>query len=214
VVATPQARANSEAYRQGGQTVSLVAVDRKIAAILVMDDPLRSNAMEVVEKLKDLGLQIHLLTGDGEVAARRLGERLGVEEVKSLMGPEGKMVFVRELQSRGLKVAMVGDGYNDAAALSAADLGIAMGTGADVAKEAGDMVLVQGDLLKVVEAIQISRATFQVIRQNLFWAFGYNLLALPLAVFASVPPSWAALAMSLSSVSVVLNALRLYGRKF
>ncbi len=214
VVASPQARANSEAYRQGGQTVSLVSVDRKIAAILVMDDPLRADSQEVMNQLKGLGLKIHILTGDGEVAARRLGERLGVDEIKANMGPEGKLNYIREIQSRGFKVAMVGDGYNDAAALSGADLGIAMGTGADVAKEAGDMVLVQGDLKKVVEAIRISRATFEVIQQNLFWAFGYNLLALPLAVFATVPPSWAALAMSFSSVSVVLNALRLYGKKF
>jgi Cu+-exporting ATPase len=214
IVSSPQARANAEAYRQGGQTVSLVAVDRKIAAILVMDDPLRADAKEVVDRLKTLGLRICLLTGDGEVTARRLGERLGVGEVRARMGPEGKMGYLREIQARGMKVAMVGDGYNDAAALSAADLGIAMGTGADVAKEAGDMVLVQGGLMKVVEAIRISRATFKVIRQNLFWAFGYNLLALPLAVFGTVPPSWAALAMSLSSVTVVLNALRLYGTKF
>ncbi len=214
VVASPQARANSEAYRQGGQTVSLLAVDRKIAGLFIMEDPLRANSAEVVWKLKALGLDIHLLTGDGEVAARRLGERLGIVHVQAHMGPGGKMDFVRELQSLGLKVAMVGDGFNDAAALTASDLGIAMGTGTDVAKESGDMVLVKSDLRKVVEAIQISRATFRVIRQNLIWAFGYNLLALPLAVFGSVPPSWAALAMSFSSLSVVLNAMRLYRKKF
>jgi Cu+-exporting ATPase len=130
------------------------------------------------------------------------------------MKPEDKVKYIRELQDKGRKVAMVGDGYNDAGALSASDLGVAMGTGADAAKEAGDMVLVKGDLRKVVEAIQVSRDTFRVIQQNLYWAFGYNLLALPLAVFGTVPPAWAALAMSFSSLSVVGNALRLYWKKY
>jgi Cu+-exporting ATPase len=179
-----------------------------------MEDPPRANSKEVIQELKKLGLKIHLLTGDGEVVAQKVGERVGVDFVKAGMGPEGKLDYIRALQGQGLKVAMVGDGYNDAAALSAADLGIALGTGTDVAKEAGDMVLMQGDLTKVIEAIQLSRATFKIIRQNLFWAFGYNLLALPLAIFTQVPPSLAALAMSLSSITVVLNALRLYGKKF
>ncbi len=211
---SPQVRANVEAYRQGGQTVSLMALDGKITAILVMEDPPRANAKEVVQKLKGLGLQVHLLTGDGEVVAQRVGGRVGVDVVRANMDPAGKLGYIRGLQEKGLKVAMVGDGYNDAAALTGADLGIALGTGTDVAKEAGDMVLVQGGLAKVVEALQLSRATFSIIRQNLFWAFTYNLAALPLAVFTQVPPAWAALAMSLSSVTVVLNALRLYGKKF
>jgi P-type Cu+ transporter len=134
--------------------------------------------------------------------------------VKSNVLPEEKVQYIHELQGKGLKVAMVGDGYNDAAAITAADLGIAMGSGTDVAKEAGDIVLVQGDLMKVVTAIQISRATFNIIRQNLFWAFSYNLLALPLAVFSQIPPSLAAGAMALSSLMVVLNTLRLFGKKF
>jgi Cu+-exporting ATPase len=209
-----QVRANVEAYRQGGQTVSLMALDGRIAAILVMEDPPRARSKEVVQELKRLGLAVHLLTGDSEVVAKKVAERVGVNEVIANMDPAGKLDYIRGLQKRGLKVAMVGDGYNDAAALSGADLGIAMGSGTDVAKEAGDIVLIQGDLSKVIESIRIARATLQVIRQNLFWAFGYNLLALPLAVFATVPPSLAALAMSLSSVSVVANALRLYGKNF
>jgi P-type Cu+ transporter len=214
IVPSPQVRANIEAYRQGGQTVSLVALDGKIAAILVLEDAPRSNSREVIQQLKKLGIQVHLLTGDSEVVAQKVGERVGVDKVKSGVDPEGKTHYIRELQAQGLQVAMVGDGYNDAAALAAADLGIAMGTGTDVAQEAGDMVLIQGDLSKVTEAVKIARATFAVIRQNLFWAFAYNLLALPFAVFAEVPPSLAAAAMSLSSISVVLNALRLYGKKF
>jgi len=214
VVASAQVRSNVEAYRQGGQTVSLMAIDQKIAAIFVMEDALRAESKEVVTRLKKLGLQVHLLTGDGEVVARRVADRVGADEVKSNVLPEGKVQYIKELQSRGLKVAMVGDGYNDAAALTTADLGIAMGTGTDVAKEAGDIVLVQGDLLKVVEAIQISRATFNIIWQNLFWAFSYNLLALPLAIFTQISPSLAAGAMALSSLTVVLNTLRLFGKKF
>ncbi len=214
VVPSAQVRSNVEAYRQGGQTVSLMAVDRKIMAILVMEDPPRSDSKEVVQGLKGLGLQVHLLTGDGEVVARRVAERVGVDVVKAGMAPEGKLQYLRELQAKGLKVAMVGDGYNDAAALTAADLGIAVGSAVDAAKEAGDMVLTQGGLHKVIEAIQLSRGVFAVIRQNLFWAFAYNLLALPLAALAPVPPALAAGAMAMSSVTVVLNALRLYGKKF
>jgi P-type Cu+ transporter len=214
VVPSPQVRANVEAYRLGGQTVSLMALDKKIVGIFVMEDPPRADSKEVIGKLKGLGLQVHLLTGDGEVVAQKVGERVGVDVVRANVNPQGKLDYIQELQKQGLKVAMVGDGYNDAAALTAADLGIAMGSGTDVAKESGDMVLVQGGLYKVIEALKVSRATFAIIRQNLFWAFAYNLVALPLAIFTRVPPALAALAMSLSSVTVVLNALRLYGKKF
>ncbi len=213
IVPSPQVRANIEAYRQGGQTVSLMALDGRISAILVMEDPPHADSRDVIQKLRGLGLKVHLLTGDGEVVAQKVGERVGVDLVKAGMDPGGKLDYIRGLQRQGLRVAMVGDGYNDAAALSAADLGIAMGSGTDAAKEAGDMVLVQGGLPKVIEALQLSRATFQIIRQNLFWAFAYNLVALPLAVFFQVPPALAALAMSLSSVTVILNALRLYRLK-
>ena len=214
IIPSDQIRANVEAYRQGGQTISLMALDGKIIAILAMEDPPHADSREVIHRLKKLGLKVHLLTGDSEVVALKVGERVGVDVVKAGMDPGGKLDYIRGLQKQGFKVAMVGDGYNDAAALTAADLGIAMGSGTDVAKEAGDMVLVQGGLAKVIEALQLSRATFGIIRQNLFWAFAYNLVALPLAIFTQVPPALAALAMSLSSVTVVLNALRLYGKKF
>jgi Cu+-exporting ATPase len=213
VVPSAQVRSNVEAYRQGGQTVSLMAVDRKIVAILVMEDPPRADSKDVVQGLRALGLKVHLLTGDGEVVAQRVADRVGVDVVKAGVTPEGKLQYLRELQTQGLKVAMVGDGFNDAAALAAADLGVAVGSAVDAAKEAGDMVLTQGGLHKVIEAIQLSRGVFSIIRQNLFWAFAYNLLALPLAALAPVPPALAAAAMALSSVTVVLNALRLYGKK-
>ncbi len=214
IVPSPQVRANVEAYRLGGQTVSLMALDKKIVGLFAMEDPPRADSREVIAKLKGLGLKVHLLTGDGEVVAEKVGERVGVDVVRANVNPQGKLDYIEELQKQGLKVAMVGDGYNDAAALTAADLGIAMGSGTDVAKESGDMVLTQGGLYKVIEALKVSRATFSIIRQNLFWAFAYNLVALPLAIFTRIPPAVAALAMSLSSVTVVLNALRLYRKRF
>jgi Cu+-exporting ATPase len=203
-------RANVEAYRQAGQAVSILAVDGKIAAILSMEDTLRIGARDLVSRLKAMGLKVCLVTGDNEVTAVRVAEKVGADVVQANMDPVKKLEYVRTLQAQGERVAMVGDGYNDAAALAAADLGIAMGTGTDVAKEAGDVVLVHGGLNQVVEALRISRLTLSVIRQNLFWAFGYNIVALPLAVTGQVPPALAAALMSLSSITVVLNALRLY----
>jgi Cu+-exporting ATPase len=214
VQADPRVRANVEAHRQAGQTVSLMAVEKRVAAVLVMEDPPRADSREVVQELRKLGVKVHLLTGDGELVAAKVAERVGVDKVVANADPSGKRAYVEGLQAKGLKVAMVGDGYNDAAALAQADLGIALGTGTDVAKEAGDLVLVQGGLGKVVEAILVARSVFAVIRQNLFWAFAYNLAALPLAVLGKVPPALAAAAMALSSLSVVLNALRLFGKRF
>jgi Cu+-exporting ATPase len=210
VVSNEQVRANTEAYRQAGQAVSVMAVDGKVAAVLAMEDPLRAEARSLVSRLKRMGLKVHLLTGDNEVTALRVGDRVGADLVQANMDPARKVEYIRSLQARGQRVAMVGDGYNDAAALAAADLGIAMGTGTDVAKEAGDMVLVHEGLNQVVEALQVSRRTLSVIRQNLLWAFGYNALALPFAFTGAVPPALAAALMSLSSITVVLNSLRLY----
>jgi P-type Cu+ transporter len=213
VVSTAQARSNAEAYRQAGQTVSLMAIEGQIVGVFAMEDPIRLRAREVVEELKTLGLETHLLTDDGPVVAERVASRVGVDAFKASVSPAEKLDYVRKLQAEGKKTAMVGDGYNDAPALAAADLGIAMGSGTDVAKASADIILLRGEMEKVVEALTLCRQTMRVIRQNLFWAFGYNLLALPMAVFMKVPPSLAALAMALSSLTVVLNALRLYGKK-
>ncbi len=210
VIPSPQVRANAEAYRQAGQTVSLMAIEGQVVGVFAMEDPVRLRAKEVVGELKKLGLQTHLLTGDGPVVAARVAARVGVDAFQASVSPAEKLDYVRKLQAEGKKVAMVGDGYNDAPALAAADLGIAMGSGTDVAKASSDIILLHGEMEKVVEALTLCRQTMRVIRQNLFWAFGYNLMALPLAIFAKVPPSLAALAMALSSLSVVLNALRLY----
>lgn len=210
VVSNDQVRANTEAYRQAGQAVSFMAVDGKIAAVMALEDPLRAEARGLVARLKGMGLKVHLLTGDSELSATRVGERVGADVVEAAMNPLRKLEYIRSLKASGHRVAMVGDGYNDAAALAEADLGIAMGTGTDVAKEAGDMVLVHEGLNQVVEALRISRRTLSVIRQNLFWAFGYNAVALPFAVLGAVPPALAAALMAASSLTVVLNSLRLY----
>ncbi len=213
VVPSPQVRSNAEAYRQAGQTVSFMSIEGQVVGVFAMEDPLRRNAQEVVAQLKALGLQTHLLTGDGPVVAARVAKKVGVDAFQAGVTPGQKLDYVKKLQAKGLKTAMVGDGYNDAPALAAADLSVAMGSGTDVAKASADIILLRGELEKVVEALHLARKTLAVIRQNLAWAFGYNLLAVPLAVFASVPPALAALAMALSSLSVVLNSLRLYSKK-
>jgi len=184
-----------------------------MAAIFAMEDPIRADSMGAVQALKKLGLEIHLLTGDGPVIAERVAQRVGADVFRSGATPADKLAYVAALQAKGQRVVVVGDGYNDAPALMKADLGIAMGTGTDVAKEAGDIVLVKPELAKVAEALGLSRDVLAVIKQNLFWAFGYNLVMVPLAVFTQVPPALAALTMSLSSVTVVANSLRLYWKR-
>jgi len=205
-----QVRAHAEAFRQGGMTISFLSFNKRMAAIFAMEDPLRADSVESVRRLRDLGLETHLLTGDGAVVAERVARRSGVDSFRAGALPADKLEYVRALRRQGKKVAFVGDGYNDAPALTEADLGIALGAGADVAKEAGDVVLVKSDLSRVPEALGLSRQVLAVIRQNLAWAFGYNLVMVPFALLAPVPPQWAALAMSLSSVTVVANSMRLY----
>jgi Cu+-exporting ATPase len=156
-----------------------------------------------------MGIKTIMLTGDNEKVAAHIGKSVGIDEVHSGIRPEEKKEIVKKLQSEGYFVAMAGDGINDSPALAQADVGIAMGTGTDVAIETGDLVLVKGDLEKAVEAIELSRATLRNIKQNLFWAFIYNSVGIPLAAFGLLNPMFSAAAMSFSSVSVVLNALRL-----
>ncbi len=209
-VAVPEAlaRAKSEA-EAAGRTAIVVAWDGIARGVLVIADAIKDTSAAAIADMRALGLTPVLLTGDNAAAARTVAERVGIDEVIAEVLPSDKLDVVERLQAEGRVVAMVGDGVNDAAALARADLGLAMGTGTDVAIEAGDITLVRGDLRTVGTAIRLSRATLRTIKGNLFWAFGYNVAALPLAAAGLLNPMLAGAAMALSSVFVVSNSLRL-----
>jgi Cu+-exporting ATPase len=186
-----------------------VAVDGRVAAVISVADPLRPDSARGVESLRALGLRVVLATGDARATAEAIAAEAGIPEVRAELRPQDKAAVVRELRAAHGPVAMVGDGINDAPALALADVGIAMASGTGVAMAAADITIVHGDIEAVSRAIALSRATLRTIRQNLVWAFGYNVILVPLAAAGILPPIWAALAMACSSVSVVLNALRL-----
>jgi Cu+-exporting ATPase len=192
-----------------GRTAIAVAWDGRARGVLVTSDTIKATSAEAVAGLRGLGLTPVLLTGDNERAARAVAAKVGIDEVIAGVLPQGKVDAVKALQARGRVVAMVGDGVNDAAALAVADLGLAMGTGTDAAIEAADLTLVRGDLTAAVDAIRLSRSTLRTIKSNLFWAFGYNVAAIPLAVAGLLNPMIAGAAMAFSSVFVVGNSLRL-----
>jgi Cu+-exporting ATPase len=208
VAGTELAAAQADAEAQG-RTAVLAAWDGAVRAVLVVADTLKPGSAEAVGQLRELGLRPVLLTGDNARAARAIGEQVGIEEVIAGVLPEGKVDVVRRLQGEGRVVAMVGDGVNDAAALAQADLGLAMGTGTDVAIEASDLTLIRGDLRAAPDAIALSRRTLATIKGNLFWAFAYNVAALPVAAAGLLNPMIAGAAMAFSSVFVVSNSLRL-----
>jgi Cu+-exporting ATPase len=206
----------AEARRKQGTTVMYLAVDGKLAGLVAVADPIKPSAAEAIGKLHNLGLKIIMATGDNETTAKAVAARLGIDEIKAGLRPEDKLILIAEEQQRGHLVAMAGDGINDAPALAKADVGIAMGTGADVAMESAGLTLLKGDLRGVVRGVKLARATMRNIKQNLFFAFIYNALGVPIAAGVLYPsfgillsPIIAAAAMSLSSVSVVGNALRL-----
>jgi Cu+-exporting ATPase len=198
-----------ERLESEGKTVVRVSAAGEVIGLLAVADTVKPDAAPAVTALQSAGLEVIMLTGDNVRVAAGVGRTLGITEVIAGVLPDGKAAEVKRLQAAGRRVAFVGDGVNDAPALAAADLGIALGTGTDVAIEAGGIVLVSGSPSKAVEALKISRRTFRVIRENLFWAFFYNAAMIPLAAFGLLNPMWAAAAMSLSSITVVLNALRL-----
>ena len=201
---------------QEGKTAMFVAVDGQLAGILAVADEMKSSSLKAVQELQSMGLEVIMLTGDREETATAIAQKAGIQKVIAGVLPDGKATAIKDLQEAGKKLAMVGDGINDAPALVQADVGIAIGSGADVAIESADVVLMHSDLQDVVKAIKLSQATIRNIKENLFWAFAYNTLGIPIAMgllhlFGGplLNPMLAGLAMSLSSVSVVANALRL-----
>jgi len=194
-------------------SVVLVADDLGIIGFIGVSDILKDDSKEVIKTLKRLGLKVIVLTGDNASIASAIKDKLEIDHIIAEVLPEDKMRIIKTLQGQGHKVAMVGDGINDAPALRQADVGIAMGTGTDIAIEAGDIVLINGDIKNVVRAILLSREIFRRIKQNLFWAFFYNVIAIPVAGLGLLHPVIAELAMAFSSINVITNSLRLKGVK-
>jgi Cu+-exporting ATPase len=209
-------RARAEALRAEGQTVMFVAIEKKLAGLIGVADPIKASTPDAIRQLHDDGVRIVMLTGDSRATAGAVARKLGIDEVHAEVLPSRKGEIVKQLQSEGRIVAMAGDGVNDAPALAQAHVGIAMGTGTDIAIESAAVTLVKGDLRGIVKARKLSRATMRNIRQNLFFAFFYNLLGVPIAAGILYPffglllsPMIASAAMTFSSVSVITNALRL-----
>ena len=208
--------AQADALRGEGQTVMFLGVDGRAAGLIGVADPIKPTTLEAIRALHEEGIRIVMLTGDSRMTAEAVAAKLGIDQVQAEVLPDQKASVVKQLQAEGRIVAMAGDGINDAPALAQAQVGIAMGTGTDVAMESAGVTLVKGDLRGIVRARKLSRATMRNIRQNLFFAFIYNSLGVPVAAGVLYPffglllsPMIAAAAMSFSSVSVITNALRL-----
>jgi Cu2+-exporting ATPase len=196
--------------------VNFVAAGKVMICMMAVGDPLKEDSRQAIGALQDSGIAVHMITGDHEKAAARTAAAVGIKHFRGGITPAGKLEYVQELQSKGLVVGMTGDGINDAPALAQADVGIAMGTGTDVAIEAAEITLVKGSLARIATAVKLSERTMRTIRQNLFWAFFYNVIGIPVAAGVLFPftgmlldPMIAGAAMAFSSVSVVSNSLRL-----
>lgn len=199
-----------------GKTPMYIAMNNKISGIIAVADVVKRSSSKAIKKLQSMGIEVAMITGDNQKTAEAIAKQVGIDKVLAEVLPQDKSDEVKKLQSEGKKVAMVGDGINDAPALVQADIGIAIGSGTDVAMESADIVLMKNDLMDVATAINLSKSTIRTIKQNLFWAFGYNVAGIPVAagvlyLFGGplLNPMFAAAAMSLSSVSVLINALRL-----
>jgi Cu+-exporting ATPase len=215
-VDNPLIETKAAEFAGAGKTALYLAIDNKLAAILAIADQIKTETPATISRLKKMGIKVYMLTGDNKITAKAIAAQAGIDQVIAEVLPDHKADKVAELQSQGVTVGMVGDGVNDAPALARADVGIAMGTGIDVAIESGDIVLMKGELGGVLTALALSRATMRNIKQNLFWAFAYNVVGIPVAagllyIFGgpTLNPMIAGGAMAMSSVSVVTNALRL-----
>ncbi len=213
-VKVAEALPQMEELEEQGKTAMLIAIDGTLAGIVAVADTIKETSKEAITRLRNMGLEVIMITGDNERTAKAIAAEVGVDRVFAEVLPEGKAREIQNLQQEGKKVAMVGDGINDAPALAFADIGMAIGTGTDVAMEAADITLIRGDLHAIADAILMSKKTIKNIRQNLFWAFGYNTVGIPIAALGFLAPWLAGAAMAFSSVSVVINALRLQKVKF
>ncbi|GAB1428493.1 heavy metal translocating P-type ATPase [Aminivibrio sp.] len=208
-VGRPRSGGDYDGHLSLGRTVVEVYRGEALAGYIAVEDPLREDAVEGVRALTEMGITVVMATGDNEKTARAVAERVGITEIYAGVHPEEKLDLIRKLQARGGKVLMTGDGMNDAAALKGADVGAAIGSGTDLAIDSADIIIVRGGISRIADALAISRKTFSVIRQNLFWAFAYNVVAIPLAMAALLHPLIAEGAMAFSSISVILNSMRI-----
>ncbi|MEC2221895.1 copper-exporting P-type ATPase CopA, partial [Bacillus subtilis] len=201
--------AQMEELEAEGKTVMLVSIDGEAAGLVAVADTIKDTSRKAVARLKELGLDVIMMTGDNRRTAEAIAKEAGIANIIAEVLPEQKAAEIARLQKEGRQTAMVGDGINDAPALATADIGMAIGTGTDIAMETADITLIRGDLNSIADAIRMSRLTMKNIKQNLFWALGYNSLGIPIAALGFLAPWIAGAAMAFSSVSVVLNALRL-----
>ncbi|WP_320416605.1 HAD-IC family P-type ATPase [Candidatus Nitrosotenuis chungbukensis] len=205
-ISTENAEQEMTLLESEGKTAIMVSVDNKIEGIIAVADSLKESSPMAIAALKDLGIECIMITGDNEKAAKEIARQVGIQKVIANVLPSEKAAEIKKLQSEGKVVAMVGDGINDAPALAQADIGIAIGSGSDIAKETGGIILIKDDIMDVPRAIRLSRATMKKIKQNLFWAFAYNTGAIPIAAVGLLNPILAAAAMALSSISVIANS--------
>ncbi len=211
---TEETKRQKEKMETEGKTVMMAAKKEKVIGLIAVADVIKESSKEAIEKLHEMGIKTMMITGDNKRTAEAVGKQAGIKNILAEVLPENKAGEIKKLQSQNLKVAMVGDGINDAPALAQADLGIAMGAGTDIAIETGGIVLVKNNLLDVTRAITLSKMTMNKIKQNMFWALFYNTVGIPIAAFGLLRAEYAGLAMALSSVSVVLNSLLLKNKKF